>query len=236
MEDVKWRVTCKRFVGFLDIMGFKDRVMRDSHKKVYDLMKKISNYANFNSNIEWNPANKNLIRTTLYSDSIIIYSKDEEPDSLHAIVCTISGLTEDLLKEGIPFKGALSFGNMSVDMKNSIFFGQPLIDAYLLQEEVNFYGTIIHGSAQQIIEEYNRVSFIHEYNCLLKKGRNKHLTIGPMSFFIENDEVADSDNEEILNSIHQIRFTASGYIRNYIDETEKYLESIQNNNKKSQKK
>lgn len=39
-----WSPTSKRFVCFLDIMGFKDLVMRNSHKEIYDLLTKLSKH------------------------------------------------------------------------------------------------------------------------------------------------------------------------------------------------
>jgi hypothetical protein len=34
---------------------------------------------------------------------------------------------------------------MTLDYEKSIFFGQPLVDAFLLQDELKFYGIVVHG-------------------------------------------------------------------------------------------
>lgn len=49
MQDVdvnNWQITTNRFVGFIDIMGFKDMVARSSHEDIYDMMKKINDFQN----------------------------------------------------------------------------------------------------------------------------------------------------------------------------------------------
>ena len=175
----------------------------------------------------------NLVETTTYSDSIVIYSANDDRNSLDAIICTIAGLTQDLLSEGIPFKGALSAGLMTYDKENSIYFGQPLIDSYLLQEELHYYGIIVHGSAQEKIEEYEYMSFMHEYNCPLKKGKSKHLTIAPiyLSLPIKRFEKHDT---KLINSVNSMKFTTSGHLRIYVDSTIDYIKTIKSKIQKNE--
>lgn len=150
-----WDITAARYVVYLDIMGFKDLVSRTKHEAIYEMMKKINERKQFNSKVNWGKTNSELVKTTTYSDSIMIYSKDDSYESLYSTICTTSGLTNDLLTEGIPHKGALAFGIMTLDTQNSIFFGQPLIDAFLLEGEINFYGILVHGSAEIKIDVFN---------------------------------------------------------------------------------
>lgn len=43
MEKKKggWKTTCERFVAYLDIMGFKDRVYRESHEDVRKMLESL---------------------------------------------------------------------------------------------------------------------------------------------------------------------------------------------------
>ena len=73
---------------------------------------------------------------------------------------------------------------MTLDTKNSIFFGQPLIDSYLLQDELCFYGIIGHASAEEaIMSQENIPPFISNYTCPLKNANCVHLTIMPLHIF-----------------------------------------------------
>jgi hypothetical protein len=234
MED--WGITCRRYVGYIDIMGFKDLVLRSSHQKVYEIMIKIDECKTFNENIKWPKLEGKFVYTTTYSDSIMIFSKDDSLDSLRAFNGTISGMIEDLFAEKIPFKGAIAFGNMTLDLKRSIFFGQPLIDSFLLQEELYFYGIIVHASAEK--EMFRRRTnieklFFTKYLCPLKNGSCYHLTIHPMSA----DPVGDIKNyekeyRELLCSVDRLRQSTSVYLRRYVDNTEQYLKYVWGSNSK----
>ena len=37
-KQTKWLSTCKRFVAYLDIMGFRDMVLRNTHEEVLETM------------------------------------------------------------------------------------------------------------------------------------------------------------------------------------------------------
>lgn len=178
-----------------------------------------------NTSVKWdqNENSPQLVKTTTYSDSIMVYSLDGSIESLKPFICTISALIHDLFAEGIPFKGAIAYGMMTIDMERSIFFGQPLIDSYLLQEEMKFYGIIVHGTAQREIENSMGIPFYIPYLCPLKNGNSVHLTIAPIYWTVNG---YDKQNAELINSLRKMRYNTSGSIRKYIDLTEEYLEAI----------
>ena len=214
-------------------MGFKDLVLRLNHLEVYEILNKFRHYKNFNESIEWGGYEDKLVTTTTYSDSIIIYSKDDSFASLEAFSCTISGLIEDLFFQNIPFKGAVAFGPMTLDTQRSIFFGQPLIDSYLLQEELNFYGIIVHATAEKEISQHAqkiRTLFLMKYLCPLKGGSSYHLTIYPMCIDPFDDaKVTEEDYNKLFNSVDNFRHMTSGHLRKYIDNTEVYLKYVREN-------
>jgi|GEM_PF-6524711 len=70
-----WITTTERYVGYIDIMGFKDMVARNSHEQIYEMMKKLDTKIKFNESMAWGGRDESLIRTTTYSDSIMIYRK-----------------------------------------------------------------------------------------------------------------------------------------------------------------
>ena len=228
-----WTVTAHRYVGFIDIMGFKDMVARSSHDEIYELMKKVDEKVKTNASVKWNEADLEHIITTTFSDSIIIYSRDDSYESLNAIVCTVASLTNDLLTEKIPHKGAMAFGRMTLDMERSIFFGQPLIDAYLLQEDLNFYGFVIHATAEQMIDikmKKESLPFLKDYNCPFKNGVSRNLTIYPIySCFI--GVKYKEKHDKLFESLKAFRFKTSGALRKYIDATEIYLNLVKKENK-----
>lgn len=226
-ENKEWAITTKRFVAFIDIMGFKDLVMRSTHQQVYKMMQVITDERERMASIDWSDMKENMVKTTTYSDSIIIYSKDDSEISFESISYTIAGLTSSLFAEGIPHKGAIAFGTMTLDTERSIYFGQPLIDAYLLQEEISFYGFLLHGSTEKKISTFDIAGlFIKKYLCPLKNGAAHHLTIYPMELIeLENDE-PNLEREKIWGALKKFRHSTSGHLRKYIDNTENYFNAM----------
>jgi hypothetical protein len=224
----QWEVTNNRFVAFIDIMGFKDMVARSSHSDIYKIMLEIAESKKLNENTKWHNSDMTLVRSATYSDSIMIYSKDEKLDSLDSLICTVSGLTTDLFINEIPHKGAISYGLMTLDFENSIFFGQPLIDAYLLAEELYFYGIIVHGSAEQKINAHiKNLGFIINYLCPLKNGTVNHQTVYPMFLpLIEEEDKVNPLTVTLRKSIEKLRYKTSGNIRKYVDNTDLYFDFV----------
>lgn len=223
-ENVPWEITANRFVGIMDIMGFKDLVARNNHETVYEMMKKVSNAMKVNQSVfsvDYDSDNFdiNIIMMT-YSDSIMIYSRDDSESSQENFIASISALSEDLFKDGIPHKGGVAFGKMTLDFENSIFFGQPLIDAYLLQEELNLYGIVAHPTVEFKNEFYDDEAVI-EYNCPFKTGNAKHYTILPSTFFTDPFDIKEF--EILYESVSALRVNTSGGLRKYIDNTLSYL-------------
>src|SRR5947207_2328554 len=111
---MEWKKTNKRFVGFFDIMGFKDLVQRHSHDYVYDKLYKIRDFVNFYEKhdetikkIESNHK-KSTVRHILFSDSILIISNgDTEIDAEHLINHCNHFIWNCFLNE-IPIMGGLS--------------------------------------------------------------------------------------------------------------------------------
>jgi len=226
-----WPITTNRFVGFVDIMGFKDMVMRSSHVQIYEMMKKIEKSISL-SKSGLITKRKDYVKITTYSDSIMLFSKNNTYFSFDNLVTAISSLTNDLFSEGIPHKGAIAFGKMTLDEENSIYFGQPLIDSFLLQDELHFYGIIVHGSVEkEMLTKMRRTPFIVKYNCPLKNGKSNHYTIHPMHIdhMSANDYNYKRNYDKIISSLNSMRFGTSGHLRRYIDNTEEYFHHIVDN-------
>ncbi len=208
-------------------------IARNSHQVIYKMMLKIQESIVIHEGVKWGniPASEKLVKITTYSDSIMIYSKDDSYNSLDYFICTVSGVIEDLLVEGIPFKGSVAFGTMTLDTEKSIFFGQPLIDAFLLQEELLFYGIVFHASAEEKYYSYKNheeFTFTAKYKCPFKQGASEHLTIYPMNV-CSATPTSNVKSFALRKAIRNLRFRTSGHLRVYIDNTEKFIVYIEEN-------
>lgn len=229
-----WETSVERYVGFIDIMGFKDMLTRRTHEEVYELMQNVSkSVRSINSvfSVDYKSDADIDINITmiLFSDSILIFSRDDEEHSLENLVAAISSLSEALFTDGIPHKGAIAYGKMTLDSERSIFFGQPLVDAFLLQDELKYYGIVVHGTAELNGDIFEDESAI-EYNCPFKNGTAKHLTIAPGISL--TDEFEEKNVNDLIEKVSKFRVTTSGSLRKYIDNTLDYLQFVKAEGKK----
>jgi len=228
-KEKNWVTTDSRFVVFLDIMGFKDFVARNTHQHVYEMMTKLSTSKEIvDTFLENNPDDKYKSRalyTTSFSDSLILFSKDDSPISLEIIEASTSFLVSEAMMCSIPMKGAIAHGIISVNKKQQIYFGQPLIDAYLLQEEVNYYGVVLHNSVDsylnkmQVDPDTNIKQQFIEIKTPLKTGSIMHNNINWFKTLRESTEDKSKIKEKFENIITELKTITSGAPRKYIDNT-----------------
>ena len=238
MTENKWKTTNNRFVSFLDIMGFKDLVSRNSHEYVYKMMAKLSDARRHiektltSSDIDKKYIDKDLY-TTSFSDSIILFSADDTPESLEVILAATVFVISEAMANSIPIKGSIAHGEISVNKNEQIYFGQPIIDAYLLQEEVNYYGSVFHNSIDKYFaaklkkpEEAVKALFF-EVETPLKSGFSMHKNLNWFRFIYMQQK---NDNSlgliEFNRIMNQLRTMVSGAPRKYIDNTIKVHNSL----------
>lgn len=227
--------TKPRFVIFLDIMGFKDRVARSTPETLYseltDFNKDITNIINSSKNIKTRKRAKkedsssevtliksdeelNEIILTQFSDSIVIFSSDNSQENLLAISEVATQIMKVAINrpKPIPLKGALAEGVITCDTTKQLFFGQALIDAYLLEENVQYYGIVVHHTAEKSVKDSNSDLF-KNVSVPLKSGNISHYEL-----VWYNDSL-----DEIKSGLDRIRLSVSDYPRKYIDNTNKVL-------------
>ena len=217
----KWETTRARFVAYFDILGFKNFVLRSKHEHVFEklnlLLQEIKQQA---------IKQRYFVYIVSFSDSIVLFSRDDSQDSLKAMITLSKSLMTKALQNEIPIKGAIAYGDMSIDKTNQIFFGQPIIDAFLFQEEqLSYYGVVFLHSFEifinKNIDDFITVNQEDEYeNSIIeiktpikKGGYINHLNL---NWFSNLSNVAEFDD-----IVSKLRMTpgADGNIRKYIDNT-----------------
>ena len=94
---------------------------------------------------------------------------------------------QNALETGFALKCAIAKGPLTFDNGSGIYFGRSIIDAYLLEEELKFYGVVFHHSVEELIQQYKDIPPIRgkreqkipvsEYQIHLKSGRSTHYCI-----------------------------------------------------------
>lgn len=211
--------TANRFVAFLDIMGFKDRVARTPHN---DLLQELATFnKHITSYISKYPNSE--IQIAQFSDSIVLFSNDTTLRSLKTLTEVTRGIMQTAIKSKIPIKGAIAQGKITCDIPKQLFFGQALIDAYLLEENINYYGILVHHTAENsAMKLSNESGSFKDIKAPLKSGKISHYEL---SWYIDDNNSKDKIIE-IQDALKAIRQTVSDAPRKYIDNT---LEVIRNN-------
>lgn len=196
-NEPKKEPTKERFLLYMDIMGFKDRVSREEHSKILENLESLSK-------VIMQSSQDNNLDCMIFSDSIVVFSNNNENESFRIITNIAKDILNKSLELGFPIKGAISMGNMTVNLSNQLIFGQPLIDAYLLEENLYFYGVVAHHTVEKFAKNNN------EYYCDLEifmknGGKSKHFVL--------------KCNSEFNLHVQNVRETVSGAPRKYIDNT-----------------
>ena len=221
--------TADRFVLFADILGFKDLVNSDRHENIVKKLEKISEAIDFISGEHSHNALKSEVRdleqgqtkAIAFSDSIVVFSKGHTHIDASKIISDAHAIMHYALETSIPIKAALSFGKMTVDFEKSLFFGQPLIDGYLLHEDLNLLSVIIDNNAERQMASYrkkvyNYDNIICNYDVPMKFGKVNHDLIRPSSITLE----------ERIEGLKSLYLNTSGKPRIYLDNTLKFWESL----------
>jgi hypothetical protein len=231
-EMTDWKSTCNSFVAFLDIMGFKDMMFRNSHAYVMKKMNAIRLTTKMierdgketlaKRRKEGKDSHTAIILPVVFSDSILLVSEDDSESSARDILFEAAYLLHDSFHEGIPIKGALAYGEQTADFKESLHFGKPLIDAYELQSELQMYGLVLHHSMEAYLKKHNILfndRLLSLYETPLKGGKVNHYCIN--TNFLEETALVPVISE-MYNSV-------SGNTRLYVDNTIDFVNSTKLN-------
>ncbi|MGP8216714.1 MAG: hypothetical protein ACLQQ4_14210 [Bacteroidia bacterium] len=228
---MEWNDTCNRFVGFFDIMGFKNAVQRNSHSRILLQMRNLKTnilgpieyeFKQYISKRGTSKKKRNIlqcaVKPVIFSDTILLVTNGNTEEDFNELLFNTHWLMQECFHEGIPIKGAISYGKFTADFNSSIYFGQPLIDAYQLQDELLLYGCIIDHT----VEKYVRLKtfssdfeYLKLYQTPLKTGKVNHHLLD-WSYLEKHYE---SDKKHIANFYQSV----SGKTRIYVDNTIEYL-------------
>ncbi|MDE5906520.1 MAG: hypothetical protein K2G66_02670, partial [Alistipes sp.] len=132
------------------------------------------------------------IQLAQFSDSIVLFSNNTTQKSLQTIAEVTRGIMQCAIKQQIPIKGAIAQGKITCDTSKQLFFGQALIDAYLLEENIYYYGILAHHSIESTIIKLK--SPISTTSKLLLKAETYRITSchGMQTIYLTNSNFNQS--------------------------------------------
>lgn len=214
--------TTERLILFADIMGFKDRVLRTEHSVLKkDLLEFKTQWCN-----RMEPLQKgNHLYYSQFSDSIIITTDGVGAKQANLITKACITLMQVCLKEGFPIKGSIAQGQFTYDKENQLFFGQPLVDAYLLQESIKYYGIVLHHTAEKaIMKSLEAKKHYKKLKVFTEIGRISHYQLCWQKVDLT---LSDKNTCNWHPWLDKIENQVSGKPRIYVDNTRTILEGSQ---------
>src|SRR5574344_496800 len=215
-----WEADSERLILYADIMGFKNRVFSQKHE---DLKKKFVDFI-LKLRKKIKPLGmSNYLKVSQFSDSIIIVVNGVNQKMFNLISKSANCLMHEAIRSGFPIKGVIAQGLFTYDKANEIYFGRPLVDAYLLEEDLFYYGIAVHHSAEKTIKKYkdnnNKYSKTKIY---LKKGMTSHYHL---CWNLCDENLSNNDITGICNDwLDKIEESVSSTPRMYIDNTREIFE------------
>lgn len=227
-EKVQGVVISERLVLFADIMGFKDRVMRTQHEKLEKELLELTKWSRMK------PLKLgDHLHYSQFSDSILVVTDKVGEQQANLITQAGVVLMQECLKRGFPLKGAIAQGKFTYDASKQLFFGQPLVDAYLLQESVKYYGIVLHHTAEDVMQNNPKTKQCYER----LKVNIEHAKISHYQLcWHKVDQTMNFKNPCDWRSwLDNIERQVSGRPRIYVDNTRNILEE-QEEQQEEQKK
>jgi len=217
----EWTEDKERLILFADFMGFKNYVLNGEHKVIKE--KLILFHETFSK--KTSPLAKHL-QFVQFSDSILITVNGIDKKMFKLLSKAAIHLMHTAMDMGFPIKGVIAQGVFSCDKNSELYFGKPLIDAYLLHEEIKYYGIAVHHSAEKTIKKHRDVKNPYSNTEIyLEKGRGKHYHL---CWNLINSQLESKNiTQQCEKWIEKIAEHVSGYPRLYVDHTLEVLKADQ---------
>jgi hypothetical protein len=223
---VKFPETANRFIAYFDIMGFKDLIYRTDHSTVSDLMRRMSDavamlkqwedgHLKKNTRGRKKETEKGIVLPVLFSDSVLFVSRADTVFDARKTVFVTSVFLRNVFSHSIPVKGALAYGMFTADFATSKFFGRPLVDAYLLAEETDFYGAVLHHSFEKYLHDLGE-----ELPETILKRKRVPMKGGLVTHSFIDWRFHPGNGEGLIEySLESFYRSVSGNARRYVDNT-----------------
>lgn len=131
-------------------------------------------------------------------------------------------MMQEALEIKFGIKGVIAQGTFTFDENKGLYFGRPLVDAFLLHEEIKYYGIVVHHSAENTVK--NNMSVSNPYSkseIYIDRGKVGHYHL---CWNLVDKTLAPKDITHVCNSwLDSIQETVSGNPRQYIDRTREIL-------------
>jgi len=157
-----------RYVALMDILGFKAVLAEYGSAKLAEIYKasldrvrehylamltssvttKQISLLDFSEKVlssheEKRPVFSYLERPVIFSDSIMLFSIDDSKNSLYEVVNFANITFQEFLRQRLPLRGAVSFGNSVVDVDAGLYVSDGIVKAHEIEQSLDIIGIVV---------------------------------------------------------------------------------------------
>lgn len=206
---------------YADIMGFKNMVYNLTHN---ELKKRLEYFTSHWKN-HISPLSKGgYLKSVQFSDTIIMIVNGISKKEFNLISKAAICLIHEAMKVKFPIKGVIAQGIFSFNSERELYFGRPLVDAYLLHEELKYYGIAVHNTAEKTVKKFMDINNPYTNTPIfLERGKISHYHL---CWNLIDETLKPYDmTKKCEDWLHNMEELVSGYPRIYIDNTLEVLKA-----------
>jgi hypothetical protein len=147
----------KYTVALCDILGFKNLVSSTDLPTLVDnllasfrrALEFAMNKGEFSKDV---PALADIDRNSQvgiawFSDTLLLYTREDSDDSLKEMLATLGWLFFVTMAGPTRIRAAVAYGDAFIDAKNSLYVGQPIVEAHEWEQQQQWAGASLADSA-----------------------------------------------------------------------------------------
>ena len=167
---MKTKIKNNRAIAVFDILGYKELVNTTKISLLPKLLKRISNLKIISIPAE------SMAGSLLVADTIVLYAKLPNHYGAGALIVTASNLFNACARHGIPLRGALTYGEVFLNLKENIISGKAFVKAFELEKQQEWCGALVDPEHKDLYLKGKKSlpgalhSNLVSYRAPLKKG------------------------------------------------------------------
>ena len=147
-----------RYVAHLDMLGMSDLAMRDPDL-AWEALSQLNTAKHERLGlgieiVDTGELIQDRVTSFTFSDTIVAFSRSDEPADARAIVLLVTELFSLALHFCIPLRGGIAHGRFMFNFNHNLFAGPALVQAYRLSEEAQWLGLRVD---QEVAERAARI-------------------------------------------------------------------------------
>lgn len=232
------------YVAVIDILGYKSLVESKPLEEIHAIYDKVLakiQHGHASAKYSLDDTRQTNFELFFFSDTIIFAIDRVTTDAFYALLEAVQEAFVYLFDASLLARGGIAKGELMIEREKNIVIGKPLIDAYLLSEQLMFSGCVCHHSIEEDVKNIlsnsdTEYRSIENYASPLKNGRASHLTIAypyhVLTSSYKPNEYLDHCQKSLdygIRKLTQLKFIVSGNKRVYYDNTIHYFESCLTN-------